>query len=653
MFCCFSCAQDSISWDQFINDCATDEDNSVAWSDVYEMLSELHEHPMNINIATREELGRLPFLNDKQIEDIQAYIYSYGAMKSLGELLMIESLDYETRQKLLPFIYLGEPAGRKFPSLGEIISKGKNELLLSASIPFYERKGDANGYAGYKYRHSFRYNFIYGRYLKFGIVGAQGAGEPFFMGKNSLGYDYYSYYVMFHDLGRLNTLALGRYRVSFGMGLVVNSNFSLGKTATLSSLGRVGSNISAHSSQSESGYFDGIATAIRMNRYMTVSAFASHRYFDATLNKDGSISTIITTGYHRTLKELEKKNNSTATDMGGNINFAYKDAHIGMTVIHTSFDRKLQPNKDQLYKKIYPEGKHFFNAGVDYGYVSRLFSLRGETAIGNSGGMATLNNFNLNLTRKMNVMLLQRYYSYRYSSLYSNAFSEGGSVQNESGIYLGANWRPSYSWNVLAYTDWFYFAWPRYQVSQTSHGCDNLISIGYKNKRWGGEARYRLHIRQKDNKDKTHLENCTNQRMRLRVDMFVNKHLTVRTQLDATQLSTPGSSEYGYMINGKIGYALSNMLSTNVSYGYFHTDSYDSRVCIYEQGLLYRFSFPSFYGKGTRLAMTLNGNVTANVMLIAKVGITDYFDRDHISSGLQKINHSSQTDCDVQLRWKF
>ena len=40
-------------------------------------------------------------------------------------------------------------------------------------------------------------------------------------------------------------------------------------------------------------------------------------------------------------------------------------------------------------------------------------------------------------------------------------------------------------------------------------------------------------------------------------------------------------------------------------------------------------------------------------MLIAKIGVTDYLDRDHISSGLQQINHSSQTDADIQMKWNF
>jgi hypothetical protein len=213
-------AQDSLSWENFVNDYATEETDENSLTESFEKLTDLHEHRLNINTASRDELGALPFLSDKQIEDILAYIYSYGAMKTMGELMMIESLDYETRQKLMRFIYVGDVDSRHFPSLQNILKYGKQDLLMSASVPFYNREGDRNGYLGYKYRHSLRYSYRYGNNVKFGIVGAQGAGEPFFANRNKMGYDHYSYYLIINDYHRIKALALGCYKLSLGMGLV-------------------------------------------------------------------------------------------------------------------------------------------------------------------------------------------------------------------------------------------------------------------------------------------------------------------------------------------------------------------------------------------------------------------------------------------------
>jgi hypothetical protein len=60
-----------------------------------------------------------------------------------------------------------------------------------------------------------------------------------------------------------------------------------------------------------------------------------------------------------------------------------------------------------------------------------------------------------------------------------------------------------------------------------------------------------------------------------------------------------------------------------------------------------------FYGEGVRCWLMLRANAGRNLMLTAKIGVTNYFDRDKISSSYQEIDRSSKTDVDIQLRWKI
>ena len=94
-------------------------------------------------------------------------------------------------------------------------------------------------------------------------------------------------------------------------------------------------------------------------------------------------------------------------------------------------------------------------------------------------------------------------------------------------------------------------------------------------------------------------------------------------------------------------------LKAAVGGGYFHTTSYASRLYVYERSPRYNFSYPAFYGEGMRLMLMLQGALVSRLTLTAKVGLTRYFDRSTIGTGLQQINSSSQTDLDLQLRWKF
>jgi hypothetical protein len=45
--------------------------------------------------------------------------------------------------------------------------------------------------------------------------------------------------------------------------------------------------------------------------------------------------------------------------------------------------------------------------------------------------------------------------------------------------------------------------------------------------------------------------------------------------------------------------------------------------------------------------------INKNLLVILKVGTTDYFDRNHISSSYQLVNKSAITDMEIQVKWKF
>ena len=637
-------AQSGHEWERYLNEVMTAEDvGSAAWEETYDLLCELRQHPMDINQATREQLEQLPFLSAQQVEEIVEYLYRYGPMKSLAELRMVRSLDDSRRRLLTYFIYVGESEDTKQRA------RVLNELMVTGRVPFYERRGDTAAYYGYPYRHWVRYQLTYGDRLKAGIVGSQDAGEPFFSGKNQLGYDYYSIFLQLNQWGRLETLVLGNYRVSMGMGLILNNSFGLGKVAMLQNMGRPTSTLRAHSSRSSDGYLQGAAATVTIARGLTATGFISYRAMDATLNQDGSAATIVTSGYHRTATELEKKNNLKNTTFGGNVRYQANGYHAGVNVVGTHLNRELKPNISALYRQYYAQGYDFLNVSADYGYVHHRFSINGETALNRDGALATINSVSLQLGGEWSLMALYRSYSYRYTSLYANSFSDGGSVQNENGIYLGATWQPSPSWKLMAYTDYAYFPWAKYQISQASHSWDQLLQVTYSKKHWTLGGRYRLRIRQRDDDDKAALVTRTEHRGRISAEY--SQGWSSRTQVDFGFISFNGN-ERGLMVSETLGLT-HRWLRLNGGVGWFHTDSYDSRVYLYELGPLYTYSVAQFYGEGIRYWLMARANIGKRVMLTAKIGVTDYFDRSTIGSSYQQINASSQTDLDLQLRWKF
>lgn len=656
--------EDSLSasppWQQLLSDLSSSEDfEHVAWQDYEEDLEEMAQHPVNLNTATREELERMPFLTSSQVEDILFYIYRYGQLKSMSELTLISSIDWYQRQLMSCFFFVADDGSKPdFPSLKNIAQYGKHEVMGMLKVPFYERKGDASGtggYLGYPYKHGLRYQFRYGNSVKLGLVASQDAGEPFFGGRNTMGYDFYSFYLQVKNLGRWKNITLGRYKLNVGLGLILNNDFGFGKLSALTSLGRSSSCIiRGHSSRSSANYLQGAAATYTLLKGLELTGFLSYRQIDATLSADGGgIKTILKTGLHRTVNEIAKQKVASNTLVGGNISYRHQGWHIGGTAFYTSFSLPLTPNKSQLYKRFAPEGNAFWNASISYGYISHRLTLSGETATGDCGSIATLNAASYLCSDHFTLMALHRFYSARYYSLFSNSFSEGSDVQDENGVYLGFTWIPAHHWSITAYSDFAYFAWPKYQTRESTQSWDNLVNILFQPSRVltvGGRFRY---------KDKA---GTTTGRLRLYATIS-QKRWSAKTSFDYTmsQAESTMTNEgdelsKGYMVSEHIGWEwkwkqLKGTLRGCL--GYFHTSDFASRIYAYEPGLLYQMSFGSYYGEGIRYALVARSEIGSHLLLIAKLGTTDYFDRSHISSGLQEISRSSQSDLEIQVKWKW
>lgn len=641
-------------WHEALREWLTAEDVEESYGEeLLEQLEERAQTPINLNQTCREELEELPFLTAQQVEELTEYLDHYKPMRSLSELQMVKGLDYHTRRLLQCFVVAGEERKSSvWPKAADLLKYGQHRMTATGKIPFYERQGDRNGYLGYKYRHDLRYQYTFGNRIKAGITAAQDAGEPFFTNKNSMGYDQYNYYVQLRDFGRLEELNLGHYRVQMGMGLVMNTSFHLGKLTTLQTMGRGLHTLSAHSSRSASNHLQGIAATVRLAKQWRVMAFASYQAIDATLNDDGTARTLLYSGYHRTPTEIEKKHNTYETDLGASIGWHQGTLHINANAVYTRYDRSLQPMQNALYHTYSAQGNSFLNMSLDYGWNNHRWAFSGETALNKKGAVALIHTVNCRVTDQLSLMLLHRYYDKRYTAQHANSFREGSSIQNEHGIYLGATWQPLRSWFVQGYVDYAHFSWPRYQVSASSDAFDALLSARYSRKRWTWNMRYRMHIRQRDNDTKKLIVNQRSHRLRIAVDWTTTSALTLRTQGDGVVVSEQGTNSRGIMIGQQARWQ-QRWLKVAATVAWFHSDDYDSRLYQYEPSTQYDFSFPAYYGHGIRYSLMMQADIGKHLALATKLGVTNYFDRSVIGTGLQQIDQSSMADLLIQLNVKL
>lgn len=665
------------------NDDTTDDTHM---ENLVEILTELHDNPFDINVATRSDLERLPFLTPHQVEEILYYLHVHGPLHNAGELILIDALDIDARRLLPWFVQWGEGRTSPSPTLRELVKHRRSEVTFRTDIPLYRRAGyepftreqweksPSQHYWGSPLYHSLRYASHSGERLSWGLAAERDPGEPFFvrgidgalLGKQ--GFDYYGGYVRLRDMNRVKDLIIGNYRLHFGLGLVMNGNFSLGKNATAGSLERsvVGSLISSHGGTGESAYLRGGAATFALGNAADITAFISYRQCDATLACD-SVATLLDTGLHRTSIEIDKRGNTHTALAGTHIRYHIGGLHLGATATWQTFDRPLTTGT-QEYRQHSPQGRTFLNASTDYTYCSRYITFAGETALSGNGALATLNTLKVEPLDRTYITLLHRHYSADYWGLQANAFGEGSEVRNEEGVYLCADIQAVNNWRFIGSADLFHFPEQRYRVAAPSTGKDMQAMVQWApNQNWSFSARWRGKVKERnisaayrEYSDGGLVQEKT-QRLRFSADGTLNDTWATETSIDACLISAE-EDNHGVRIGQRLvwtqpttntAHIFCKGLNISGECSWFNTTDYAARIYGYERGLLYAWNYRAFYGNGIRGTLMVKCTLWDKLFCTVKIGGTRFFDRDIISSGAQLIPQNHAEDVALQIRWKF
>ena len=673
-FCQTETEGNLMTWEDFVELMAEEEEGID--EELMEQLQEVYAQPININEVRTEDLEVLPFLSKEQVEGIVKYVEKNKPVESMGELMFVKDLGMKEREMLRLFVEVRAlPQNRNTQDLtaGKLLRYGKHEAVWRTDVPLYWKAGYADVpakvlekspnkvYRGDPLHHAFRYAFSSMGHLYAGLSMEKDAGER--------GVDYVSGYVMLKEVGCVKSAIVGNYKVSFGKGLVVNSGMKFGKMTMLSAMDRMDEGIKKHSSTSETGYFTGGAATFRLKDWQ-LSAFGSYRKEDGTYNSDFTAMTSLKTdGLHRTRLERSKKGNLGISNFGGNVHWEHKELRLSATVVVTHLDVPLMPKYDtkaSAYRYYYASGKDFLVGSMAYAYRYKSLSFSGETAFSNTekqNGVASLNILRWRANSTNSFMVIGRYYGAKFVSINGKAFGENSKVQNEEGILLGWTSKAIKNIEIETYVDAMYFPWWKQGVSESSTGYEGMVQALYSaNRKWNLLARYRIKAKQKDftydtnGKTFTFLKYNTKQSVKLQLNYSLSSFITLRTSATGMLISFANTpNEKGFAIGENIRWqSPRNKCRIDLSITYFNTDNYNARVYYYEPTLLYSFGSTAYYYEGIRATLLASLPIVRQSLFInAKLGMTKYFNRDTIGSGLEMIDANHREDLQVQVRWKF
>ena len=617
-------------------------------TDIQEVLDDLEgfsQNPLQINLASIDDLKRLHLLSEVQINNLIAYREKTGSIYSLYELAAVDGLTPDILQKLESFISfeVQELQPGKKRSSTDLLMRS-NRTFSSTDLPKYE---------GSPERYYLRMKHVSSR-LEYGVVAEKDPGEAFFSHSNKHGFDYTNAFANFSLGQKDNRIFVGGYHLRFGQGLVAWQGFSMGKSAETTQVFRSDQGIKSYSSTDENLFFRGIAGQFKHQNF-TFYPFLSRHKLDASMDTlDGKpyFGAFQTSGYHRTSTEIAGENSLEQFVGGGHVTYSHNQWSMGITTVYTRFDAYLD-RSDEPYNQFLPEGKDNLVASFDWkGSLKKVYFF-GEAAVSKNSGKALLTGVMMKPALNAELSLVYRNINKNYFSFFSNAFTESSRTNDEQGLYLGLKVFPASRWILWGYADFFRHKWLKYTTSAPSSGTEFLAQVSYSPSR---ETNFYLRFFQEEKEQRLidgilkYNEQQLINRIRLNFIHNLTDQIGLKSRLEFSFYSKQGS-EKGVLVYQDFAFKpLKRSFAMNGRLAYFYTDGYNSRLYAYENDLLYSFSVPALYGKGIRTYFNLQQKLGSKFTLWLKFATTHQFAQKNDRT---IVDSSTKSEVKFQVRYQF
>lgn len=659
-----------ITEQQLENITENNEDMETEDDSYLQQIVQYIKNPISLNTADAAELIQLRILTPLQIQNFILYRNLFGNLLDLYELQAVPGWDIGTIQKIRPYINVSSTLSLT-SGLKTRLQNGDHTMLLRVSqVPERSRgflidsSSTTNFYPGSPQKLLFRYKYTYKNLLQYGILGEKDAGEAFFKGKQKQGFDFYSAHIFLRKVGIVKSLAIGDFTVNFGQGLTQWQSLAFKKSVDVINIKREADVLRPYNSAGEINFHRGLGITLSKNSWQ-FTLFGSYKNIDANFvadtsqNRDDFVTSLQTSGYHRTKSESADKGIQRQLAVGGNLSYQHKRLHLGINAVQYKFKLPLIKSKEP-YNMYALSGSSFGNYSFDYSYTYKNLHFFGEAAFTSGFDKAFINGLIISASSRVDMSLLYRNISKSYQSLYTSAFTESTYPNNEKGLYAGISIRPNNFWRVDAYTDLYKFPWLRFRVDAPSTGSDYLIQLNYKpNKQLEIYTRYHSESKAINvNFNQLTLSPVIQQpkkNWRTQVSYKIHTAITLRNRTEIVWFDKESTlAEQGFLTYFDFIYKpLLKAYSGSLRLQYFETDGYNSRLYAYENDVLYSFSIPVFYDKGYRYYVNFNYDVNKKFTLWVKWAQTVYRDKRLVGSGLDEIKGNTKSEIKLQALYKF
>jgi hypothetical protein len=372
------------------------------------------------------------------------------------------------------------------------------------------------------------------------------------------------------------------------------------------------------------------------------------------------ITSIQTSGLHRTPTEISYKNRFREKNLGGNLHYLNKKQtlQMGLNTLWTDFGQTFF-RTERVYNQFEFTGQnnHIHSLYFAYNFQNHFFF--GETAVSASGGTGSVLGMMSSLHPKLAFSVVWRSYDRDFHTFYGNSFSENSRTINEKGLYLGLNFKPNQKFALSYYYDRFQFPWLRFRVYAPSTGHEWLTRLKYspsKNTLLFIQIREESKARNVSEYPGFQSSYLLDQGLRrnfvVNLDQRVDRIWSFKSRVTASSFQFGGKKTRGFAISQDINMDKEKWRISS-RFVLFDTDDFDNRQFIYERNVLWLFSIPALNGQGLRYYFLAQYKLGPKLSFWARFGRTIYTDREIIGSGLQQIDRNRISETVFQLRYQF
>ena len=651
-----------------LDEIAAVPDNEIDYDEVYENLVQRLTHPLDLNIASADELRSLRFLEEDEINAILSY-REENAFISVYELQVVPGFDPDLARKLAPFVSVRDASTRISSSIWQRIKRQSDNYLLirydrtlQEKAGFSEKTEEGSRFNGNPDRYYLRFRSSRAGDFSFGATAEKDPGERFLWKPNAsqFGADYVSYYLQLQNKGRIKNLVIGNFQAQYGQGLLFGGIFGMGKGGeTITNVRQTTVGVLPYTSSFEAGAMHGFAVTLKGPKNLSLTTFYSKARKDAstdTLEDRLIISSLPASGLHRNTGELARRKIVRENNLGLVIRYQHSNLDAGVMFSDTRFDGFVRPRRTP-YNQFTFTGNSNQNIGAFANYTHNNISASGEYAQSINGGKAMSVGMLASLAPKLDVSILYRKFDSNFYSFYSNAFSENTNTQNEIGIYWG--WKYSFNrrYQVTGYMDVFRFPWLRFRSYAPTSGYEWLVRFNYSPSR---KVKVFLQLRQEAkarNVDDDSLKQYVigigkKNNVWISFDYSAHDRLRFKSRLQFCTYSINGSTTSGLALVQDLLFSV-NKFKVSMRYAVFDTEDYDNRQYVYENDVWLAYSMPAYNGIGIRKMIIVNYKVSKQLSLSVRYARTYYHHQDTIGSGLEEIVGNEKDDVKAQLVFRF